>query len=171
MRHFQRFSNNVRTGSVVREVKSKCVNAHTVHRKNPRFLANIHNDPLPCPPKPRVAQNHLQLCTYITHQKEVHTGCPNKFGIRYITFFYKYVVLVSKIVSQYFLLTAQKQCSTTAYGPHLRSTNFSCSILLNQQLLTTYRVSQQVWYTIRYVFYEYVFLVSKIVFESFFANC
>ena len=129
MRHFWRFSNNVRTGSVVREVKSKCVNAHTVHRKNPRFLANIHNDPLPCPPKPRVAQNHLQLCTYITHQKEVHTGCPNKFGIRYITFFTNMYFWSVKLFLSHFLQTAEKQCSTTAYGPHLRSTNFSYSIV------------------------------------------
>ena len=37
--------------------------------------------------------------------------------------------------------------------------------------LRIYRVFQHVWDTIRYVFYKYVFLVSKIVFKSFFANC
>ena len=37
--------------------------------------------------------------------------------------------------------------------------------------LRIYRVCQHVWNMIRYVFYKYVFLVSKIVFESFFANC
>ena len=36
---------------------------------------------------------------------------------------------------------------------------------------STYRVSQQVWDTFRYVFYEYVFSISKIVFKSFLANC